>query len=36
VLLIKALGGGFDAATLNNLNLTARNQPTAATSTSGR
>jgi NodT family efflux transporter outer membrane factor (OMF) lipoprotein len=27
VLLIKALGGGFDAATLFNLNLTARTQP---------
>lgn len=28
VLLIKALGGGFDAASLSNLNLTARSQPT--------
>jgi NodT family efflux transporter outer membrane factor (OMF) lipoprotein len=32
VLLIKALGGGFDAATLSNLNLTARSQATAAPS----
>ncbi|HXZ32449.1 MAG TPA: efflux transporter outer membrane subunit [Terriglobales bacterium] len=30
VLLIKALGGGFDAATLSNLNLTAQSQPTVA------
>jgi NodT family efflux transporter outer membrane factor (OMF) lipoprotein len=29
VLLIKALGGGFDAASLSNLNLTARSQPAA-------
>lgn len=28
VLLIKALGGGFDAASLSNLNLTAGSQPT--------
>ena len=36
VLLIKALGGGFDAATLSTLNLTARTQAApAATTTSG-
>ena len=36
VLLIKALGGGFDAATLSNLNLTARTQSTpAAPATTG-
>jgi NodT family efflux transporter outer membrane factor (OMF) lipoprotein len=39
VLLIKALGGGFDAATLSNLNLTARTQstpPAASASTGSR
>jgi NodT family efflux transporter outer membrane factor (OMF) lipoprotein len=36
VLLIKALGGGFDAASLSNLNLTARSQPVAAPSASSR
>ncbi len=36
VLLIKALGGGFDAATLSNFNLTARTQPAGATPSSGR
>ena len=36
VLLIKALGGGFDAASLSNLNLTAQNQPVAAASGSSR
>ena len=30
VLLIKALGGGFDAASLSNLNLTARSESAAA------
>jgi NodT family efflux transporter outer membrane factor (OMF) lipoprotein len=36
VLLIKALGGGFDAATLSNLNLTARTQgTTTAPATTG-
>jgi NodT family efflux transporter outer membrane factor (OMF) lipoprotein len=36
VLLIKALGGSFDAATLSNLNLTARTQAApAATTNSG-
>ena len=30
VLLIKALGGGFDAASLSNLDLTARSQPSPA------
>lgn len=34
VLLIKALGGGFDAASLSSLNLTARSQPTVQTTTS--
>ena len=33
VLLIKALGGGFDAASLSNLNLTARTQRVAAPQT---
>jgi NodT family efflux transporter outer membrane factor (OMF) lipoprotein len=32
VLLIKALGGGFDAASLSSLNLTARTEPAAASS----
>jgi NodT family efflux transporter outer membrane factor (OMF) lipoprotein len=36
VLLIKALGGGFDAASLSNLNLTARNQPAAVPPGSSR
>jgi NodT family efflux transporter outer membrane factor (OMF) lipoprotein len=36
VLLIKALGGGFDAASLSSLNLTARTEPTTAGSGSSR
>lgn len=36
VLLIKALGGGFDAASLSNLNLAARSEPAAASSGSSR
>lgn len=36
VLLIKALGGGFDAGSLSTLNLTARSQPAAASSGSSQ